>query len=64
MKKQITIPVGMLLVLAVFGFVGHMDYEDQQAEQAHYCDMVKAGYWPDFQGTYQSECRTPTNGQR
>ena len=64
MKKQITIPVGMLLVLAAFGFAGHMDYEDQQAEQAHYCEMVKAGFWPDYQGTYRRECRTPKSGPR
>lgn len=51
-------------LVLLFGLAGHMDYEDQQAEQAHYCEMVKAGFWPDYQGTYRHECRTPTNGQR
>ncbi len=54
----------LLSLLGLFGLAGAMDYEDQQAEQAHYCDMVKAGYWPDFQGTYRSECRTPKSVPR
>ena len=64
MKKQIAIPVGMLLVLAVFGFVGHMDYEDEQAAQAQYCEMVKVGHWPDYQGTYRRECLPPKSVPR
>ena len=32
--------IATALVL-LLGLAGHMDYEDQQAEQAHYCDMVK-----------------------
>ena len=51
-------------LVLLFGLAGAMDYEDQHAEQAHYCEMVKAGFWPDYQGTYRRECRTPTNGQR
>jgi hypothetical protein len=56
--------LALVAVLLLLGLMGHMDYEDQQAEQAHYCDMVKAGYWPDFQGTYRSECRTPKSVPR
>ena len=51
-------------LVLLFGLAGAMDYEDQQAEQERYCEMVKAGFWPDYQGTYRRECRTPTNGQR
>ncbi len=51
-------------LVLLLGLAGHMDHEDQQAEQAHYCEMVKAGFWPDYLGTYRRECRTPTNGQR
>ncbi len=51
-------------LVLLFGLAGHMDYEDQQAEQERYCEMVKAGFWPDYQGTYRRECRTPTNEQR
>ena len=51
-------------LVLLFGLAGAMDYEDQQAEQEHYCEMVKADFWPDYQGTYRRECRTPTTGQR
>lgn len=64
MQGSFTIPVGFLLVLAVFGFVGHMDYEDEQAAQAQYCEMVKAGHWPDYQGTYRRECLPPSPAPR
>ena len=64
MKKQITIPVGFLVVLAVFGFVGHMDYEDEKVAQAQYCEMVKGGHWPDYRGTYRRECLPPKSVPR
>ena len=41
----------LLTLLGLFGLVGSMDYEDQQAEQEHYCEMVKADLWPDYRGT-------------
>lgn len=55
--------IAAALVL-LFGLAGRMDYEDQQAQEALYCDMVKAGHWPDYQGTYRRECRTPKTAQR
>lgn len=54
--------VVLLALLGLFGLVGAMDYEDQQAEQERYCEMVKAGFWPDFNGTYRAECRQPKPG--
>ena len=56
--------VVLLALLGLFGLAGAMDYEDQQAQAALYCDMVKAGHWPDYQGTYRSECRPPKIAQR
>lgn len=35
-----------LLVLAAFGLVGQMDYEDAVAQEAHCLAMVEAGSWP------------------
>lgn len=35
-----------LLVLALFGLVGQMDYEDAVAQHAHCLAMVEAGSWP------------------
>lgn len=45
--------VVLLALLGLFGFAGAMDCEDQQAEQERYCEMVEAGIWPDFNGTYR-----------
>lgn len=40
-----------------FGFVSNSDYEDAKAQQSHYCQMVKNNTWPDYNGTFDSECR-------
>ena len=49
--------IGVVLVIfAAFGAVGVMDYEDALIQQALYCDNVKSGLWPDYEGTYVSEC--------
>ena len=55
MSRYRVAAIAAALVL-LMGLVGRMDYEDQQADQAHYCEMVKAGFWPDFNGTYRDEC--------
>lgn len=56
--------VVLLVLLGLFGLAGAMDYEDQQAEQERYCEMVKAGHWPDYQGTYRRECLPPKSEPR
>lgn len=56
MKRKLTIAAAVLAMLAAFGFAGQMDYEDAEAQQALYCDNVKSGVWPDYEGTYVSEC--------
>lgn len=56
MKRKLTIAAAALAMLAAFGFAGQMDYEDALAQQALYCDNVKSGVWPDYEGTYVSEC--------
>lgn len=53
-----------LVMLALFGIVGELDLQAAEADQAHYCEMVKAGHWPDYQGTYRNECRPPKIAQR
>ena len=56
MKHKLTAIAAVLAIVAAFGIVGGMDYEDEQAQQALYCDNVKSGLWPDYEGTYVSEC--------
>lgn len=43
---------GMVALFVVaFGVVGGEDYRDTVREAVNYCDMVRAGYWPDYEGT-------------
>lgn len=53
-----------LFVVLALGIVGRMDADSAQADVNHYCEMVKAGHWPDYQGTYRSECRRPKSDPR
>jgi len=45
------------LFLLLFGLVGHWDYEDAEAQSILYCENVKAGIWPDYEGTYKKFCK-------
>lgn len=56
--------LALVAVLLLLGLTGHMDYEDAKAEEANYCEMVKAGHWPDYRGMYRSECRRPIPAPR
>jgi len=50
----------LALVLVVVGLVwGQMGTaaDELTAEQAHYCDMVADGSWPDYEGTYDKACK-------
>jgi len=55
---------GLFALLALLAFillmvvVGQMDYEDEQAQAALYCDNVRTGVWPDFKGTYEKHCES------
>ena len=46
----------LLLILAVMGLVGNMDFEDALLQQDHYCKMVAEGAWPDYDEVYKDEC--------
>lgn len=63
MKRNITPIVAVVAIVAALGFVGAMDYEDAKAEEALYCDNVKSGIWPDYEGTYVSQCEA-THGPK
>ena len=48
--------IGLFLVLlALVGFVGTADMEDQIAEEQFYIEMVCDGKWPDY-NNLQPEC--------
>lgn len=56
MKRNITPIVAVLAIVAALGLVGAMDAEDAEQQAALYCDNVKSGVWPDYEGTYVSQC--------
>ena len=56
MKRNITPIVAVLAIVAALGLVGAMDAEDAEAQAALYCDNVKSGLWPDYEGTYAKVC--------
>lgn len=43
-------------LIGAFGVVGKSDYADAQKETAHYCEMVRGGFWPDFKDMFQRVC--------
>ena len=53
----------ILAGLILFGLVGAMDAEDEQAQLEHYCEMVKlhkqdqSTGWPDYDGIYNEACK-------
>lgn len=53
----------ILAGLILFGLVGAMDAEDEQAQLEHYCQMVKLNKkdpsvgWPDYNGVYNEACK-------
>ena len=53
----------ILAVFILFGLVGTMDAEDEQAQLEHYCEMVKLHKqdpsvgWPDYDGIYREACK-------
>ncbi|MNC70483.1 hypothetical protein D3C75_1213020 [compost metagenome] len=53
--------LGVLFAVAVFGWIGRMDYQDELKQQALYCQMVRDGLWGDYNGNYTKICPTPND---
>lgn len=58
MSDKIKLSFALLALLLLMGVVGRMDYEDAKLEEALYCDNVRTGVWPDYEGTYKKICET------
>ena len=39
---------GALFFFGALGWLGAEDYRETVRQAVNYCDMVRAGYWPDF----------------
>lgn len=48
---------GLVAIIVLFGVVGRMDLEDEQAAAVAYCENVRDKVWPDYQETYKKECK-------
>lgn len=59
LKYELGISFGMFLV--VFGLFGSLDYQDELAEERHYCKMVKEGNWPAFKDNVNCNCIDSSN---
>lgn len=47
---------GILVAIALLGLTGAMDVQDAKEYQKVYCVQVADRNWPDYQGTYATEC--------
>lgn len=54
-NRTLTI-LGAVAAVTLLGFAGSMDYADEVREQVLYCDNVAAKVWPDYEGSYSTEC--------
>ena len=63
LKDNFTTICAVLAGFILFGLVGTMDAEDEQAQLDHYCGMVKLHKqdpsvgWPDYDGIYTQSCK-------
>lgn len=48
---------GLVAIIVLFGVVGSMDYEDEQAAAVAYCENVRDKVWPDYKEIYKKECK-------
>ena len=49
--------IGAFLVIAIAVLIiGTMESRDAEMDQQAYCEMVKEGKWPDYEGTYHEFC--------
>ncbi len=47
----------IMIVTVMMIYVGQADYEAEKAEEETYCQMVKEGFWPDYNGNYKEMCK-------
>lgn len=48
--------VALILLVTAMLIVGPTEAE-QDAETAHYCDMVESGAWPDYKDIAEEYCK-------
>ena len=53
--KKIVCGLGVTAVFVAFGIAGNGDYQAELDQQAHYCQMVADGHWPDYDQSINCE---------
>ncbi len=53
--------IAFIAVLYAFAWVSKTDYQEEVATVNHYCDMVRSGAWPDFDATFDEQCKGESN---
>ena len=56
LKRNLYTIAGVLLGVLAFGFVGEMDYQDALLAEQEYCESVREGRHPDYDGIYRDVC--------
>lgn len=63
LKDNFATICAILAGFVLFGVMGTMDAEDEQAQLERYCEMVKLHKqdksmgWPDYDGIYAQSCK-------
>lgn len=52
-----TLALAITLILIGWAIVSTSDWHEEKKALIKYCDMVEAGYWPDFKEIYDTECK-------
>lgn len=47
----------VLLAIVAIVAVNTMSFQDEVQQQSEYCQNVRDGIWPDYQQTFESECK-------
>ncbi len=47
----------LIIALCAICSVGAADYEDEMAQDNHYCEMVRLHIWPDYKRNYSNVCK-------
>lgn len=58
-----TFPLSIALVVAAL-LMGFMDVKEASVTDAHYCEMVKEGYWMDYNDNYRRVCERDKQSAR
>jgi|GEM_PF-5845446 len=56
MRDIINISLG-IFVLALLLIAGTLEHADKQNSREMYCEMVALGHWPDYNKSFQTECK-------